>query len=166
MRNRPPVVLLVEDNPDDEALALLALGAVKVPHDVVVCRDGRAALAYMAAVNAGRDRDSVPALVLLDLKLPGIDGFDVLKAIRADGPGRLCPVVIVSTSDEPEEVHRAYVLGANAYIRKPVDFGVFAKGASVLMTFWLELNRSDHGDVSHPDRREGPPERRMHPERR
>ncbi len=136
------LILLVEDNSSDEKLTVLALEECGIANDVVVARDGAAALDFLAATGAYSDRDptELPTLVLLDLKLPKIDGLDVLRRIRADERTRLLPVVILTSSKEDEDVLQGYELGANAYVRKPVDFLEFAAAAKTLGLFWLLLN--------------------------
>jgi two-component system response regulator len=137
--------LLVEDNPSDEKLTLRAFRKADVPHDeVVVVRDGAEALDYLfgTGVYSGRDARNVPTMILLDLKLPRISGFDVLRRVRADPRTRLVPVVVLTTSTEEEDVSCCYHLGANAYVRKPVDFDEFAVAARTLSLFWLELNQT------------------------
>lgn len=135
-------ILLVEDNPDDEALTLRAFSKNKIPNPVVVARDGVEALDYLAGkgVHAGRDMSVMPAVILLDLKLPRIDGLEVLRRIRADNRTSLLPVVVLTTSKETQDIHQAYRLGANSYIRKPVDFERFIQAISQLGIYWLTLN--------------------------
>ena len=135
-------VLLVEDNPDDELLTLDALEANRVANTVVVARNGVEALDYLFAegVYAGRDPADLPSIVLLDLKLPKIDGFEVLRRIRVDKRTRLLPVVILTSSNEDEDRLKGYTLGANSYVRKPVDFDEFVKAAGQLGLYWLLLN--------------------------
>lgn len=136
-------ILLVEDNPDDEALTLRALKKNKVLSEVVVTRDGEEALDYLFAEGkyAGRDATKVPALVLLDIQLPKIDGFGVLKRIRSSELTRFLPVVILTSSIEQEDVLLGYGLGANSYIRKPVDFEKFIETVGQLGPYWLLLNQ-------------------------
>jgi two-component system response regulator len=135
-------ILLVEDNASDEKLTLVALRRSGVPNEVVVVRDGAEAIDWLYATgrHAGRDPTIRPALVLLDLKLPRIDGFDVLRRIRSDERTRLLPVVVLTASREDEDVVRSYTLGANAHVRKSVDFAEFAETARTLGRFWLLLN--------------------------
>jgi len=137
------VILLVEDNPKDEELTLRALKKSKVLNPVVVARDGVAALDYLFArgAHAGRAPAELPQLVLLDLKLPKLDGLEVLKQIRLDELTKLLPVVILTSSVEDEDVLRGYSLGANSYVRKPVEFGAFVEAVSNLGLYWLMLNR-------------------------
>ena len=137
------VILLVEDNPDDEALTLRALTKANVRNAVVVARDGVEALDYLFATgaHAGRDRRQVPELVLLDLKLPKVDGLEVLRRLRADADTRLLPVVILTSSNEERDLIDGYSLGANSYVRKPVDFGQFADAVRQLGLYWLVVNQ-------------------------
>ncbi|MBK7237757.1 MAG: response regulator [Sterolibacteriaceae bacterium] len=135
-------ILLVEDNPDDEALTLRAFAKNKIANPVVVARDGVEALDYLfgTGIHAGRDVAAKPSVVLLDLKLPRIDGLEVLRRIRADNQTRLLPVVILTTSKEQRDIFEAYSLGANSYIRKPVDFEKFIHAVGQLALYWLSLN--------------------------
>lgn len=137
-------ILLVEDNPDDELLTLDALAANRVGNEVVVARNGVEALDYMFGTGrfAGRDPTELPAVVLLDLKLPKIDGLEVLRRIRADERTRWQPVVILTSSDEEQDRIQGYSLGANSYVRKPVDFDEFVQAAGQLGLYWLLLNQS------------------------
>jgi two-component system response regulator len=136
------VILLVEDNASDEKLTLHAFKKCGVSNEVVVVRDGAAALDYVFATgqHAGRDPGALPTVVLLDLKLPRVDGLEVLRRMRADERTKLLPVVILTASKEEEDVVRSYSLGANAYVRKPVVFAAFAEAAKTLGLFWLLLN--------------------------
>lgn len=135
-------ILLVEDNPDDEALTLRAFAKHRIPNQIVVARDGVEALDYLfgSGLYADRDAGELPAVVLLDLKLPRIDGLEVLRRIRADARTALLPVVVLTTSREAQDIHEAYSLGANSYIRKPVDFEQFLLAVGQLGTYWLALN--------------------------
>jgi len=135
-------ILLVEDNPDDEALTLRAFKKNRIANEVVVARDGVEALDYLfgTGIHAGRDTTNAPAVVLLDLKLPRIDGLEVLRRLRADDRTRLLPVVVLTTSKEQQDIHEAYSLGANSYIRKPVDFEKFIHAVGQLALYWLVLN--------------------------
>lgn len=137
-------ILLVEDNPDDEALTLHALGTNKIGNPVIVARNGVEALDYLFGTGAyaGRDPRDWPAVVLLDLKLPKIDGLEVLRRIRADERTRLLPVVLLTSSNEDEDRLKGYALGANSYVRKPVDFDEFVRAAGQLGLYWLLLNES------------------------
>lgn len=135
-------ILLVEDNSDDEALTLRALKKNNIHNEVVVARDGVEALDYLfgTAVHAGRDLGIMPHLILLDLKLPKIDGLQVLQRLRGDQRTRLLPVVILTSSKEQQDVIEGYSLGANSYIRKPVDFSQFIEAVRQLGLYWLILN--------------------------
>jgi CheY-like chemotaxis protein len=134
------VILLVEDNASDEKLTLLAFKTCGVSNEIVVARDGAAALDYL--LGPGVDTAARPAIVLLDLKLPKVDGLEVLKRIRADERTKLLPVIVLTASKEDEDVLRSYSLGANAYVRKPVEFSEFAEAAKTLGLFWLLLNET------------------------
>ena len=138
------VILLVEDNPDDELLALRALKKSNVPNKVVVAHDGVEALDYLFASGSyeGRDTSSMPELVLLDLKLPRLDGLEVLKRLRSDERTRLLPVVILTSSKERSDMLEGYGLGANSYVRKPVNFEQFVNAIEQLKRYWLILNES------------------------
>lgn len=138
------VILLVEDNPDDEALTLRALKTNNIHNEVVVARDGAQALDYLFATGpyAGRDIRELPAVTLLDLKLPKIDGLDVLKRIRNDERTNMLPVVILTSSKEEQDVINGYRLGCNSYVRKPVDFDEFIQAARQLGLYWLLLNEA------------------------
>ena len=136
------VILLVEDNPDDEALTLRALRKNNITNHVVVAHDGTEALDYLfgAGMYAGRDVSDTPQLILLDLKLPKIDGLEVLRRLRADDQTRLLPVVILTSSNEEKDLVNSYGLGANSYVRKPVDFNHFMEAVNQLGLYWLLLN--------------------------
>lgn len=140
MNMRP--ILLVEDNPDDEALALRAFKKLKISNKVIVARDGVEALDYLFATgeHAGRATTELPALVLLDLKLPRIDGLEVLRRLRANELTHILPVVILTSSKEEQDMVQGYNLGANSYVRKPVDYNEFVSAVSQLGVFWLLLN--------------------------
>jgi two-component system response regulator len=142
MDTQAKVILLVEDNPDDELLTLRALRKNNILNDVVVARDGVEALDYLfgEGSHAGRDTGNPPQLVLLDLKLPKLDGLEVLKRIRADPRTRFQPVVILTTSNEDQDIIASYELGANSFIRKPVDFEQFMEAVRQLGLYWLVLN--------------------------
>jgi two-component system response regulator len=135
-------ILLVEDNPADEKLTLRAFKQCGVANEIVVVRDGVEALDYLFCTGAfaARDPRDPPAVILLDLKLPKLDGLEVLRQLRADDRTKLLPVVILTSSKQDEDVARSYELGANAYVRKPVDFGEFAAATKTLGLFWLVLN--------------------------
>jgi two-component system response regulator len=136
------VILLVEDNPDDEALTLRALKKNNIKNEVVVARDGVEALDYLAGSGkwATRDANLVPQVVLLDLKLPKVDGLEVLRRLRADSRTKLLPVVILTTSNEEQDRLQGYDLGANSYVRKPVDLNQFIEAIRQLGLYWLILN--------------------------
>ena len=130
------VILLVEDNPDDEALTKRALKANNIGNEVMVARDGEEAIEYLF----GNDSREPPAVILLDLKLPKVDGLEVLKRIRESQRTRLLPVVILTSSKEEQDIVSGYSLGANSYVRKPVDFDEFVRATSQLGMYWLLLN--------------------------
>jgi CheY-like chemotaxis protein len=136
-------ILLVEDNPDDEALIVRAMAQNKLLNEIVVARDGLEALDYLFAEgqHAGRDISQQPALVLLDIQLPKLDGFGVLKRLRANDNTRFISVVILTSSAEQEDILKGYGLGANSYIRKPVDFDEFIETVGQLGPYWLLLNQ-------------------------
>jgi two-component system response regulator len=136
------VILLVEDNPDDEALTLRALRKHNVTNEVIVMRDGAEALDWLFSRggHANRPPDMVPQVILLDLKLPKVDGLEVLRRIRQDDRTKLLPVVILTSSKEEEDILNGYRLGANSYVRKPVDFVEFTDAVRQLGLFWLLLN--------------------------
>lgn len=138
------VILLVEDNPDDELLTLDALASNNIGNPVVVARNGVEALDYMFATgeHQGRNVSELPSIVLLDLKLPKIDGLEVLRQIREDERTKLQPVAILTSSNEEEDRIKGYSLGANSYVRKPVDFDEFVRAAGQLGLYWLLLNQS------------------------
>ena len=135
-------ILLVEDNPSDEKLTVRAFKKAGVVNEIVVVRDGAEALDYVFGTgsHAGRDVTELPWVVLLDLKLPRIDGLEVLRRIRANDRTKLLPVVVLTSSKEDEDIARSYSLGANAYVRKPVEFAEFVEAAKTLGLFWLLLN--------------------------
>ena len=136
-------ILLVEDNPDDEALTLRALKRSSIPNEVVVVRDGVEAVDYLLGEGAFTSSPPAPPkVILLDLNLPKLDGLGVLRRIRADQRTRLIPVVILSSSDEEQDRLQAYSLGANSYVRKPVDFEQVLIAAAQLGLYWLLLNES------------------------
>lgn len=136
-------ILLIEDNPDDVELTRIAFAEAGIGHQLVVVRDGAEALDYLFAQgrHAGRDVHDQPAIVLLDLNLPKLDGREVLQAIRGDARTRALPVVVLTTSDEPFDVEATYALGVNSYIRKPVDFEQFVAAVKQIGLYWLVLNQ-------------------------
>ena len=138
------IILLAEDNPDDVKLTLRALKKSNILNEVVIAEDGVEALDYLFGTGkfAGRDTSVKPQLVLLDLKMPRLDGLEVLHRIRADERTALLPVVILTTSNEDRDRIESYKLGANSYIRKPVDFNQFVDAVQQLGLYWLVLNES------------------------
>lgn len=136
------IILLVEDNPKDELLTLRALKKCNLANEIAVMHDGAEALDYLFAKGdyASRDVNDLPTVVLLDLKLPKIDGLEVLRQIRADERTRRLPVVILTSSDEEKDIIAGYELGANSYVRKPVAFGDFSKAVAELGRYWLITN--------------------------
>ena len=137
------IILLVEDNPDDEALTLRAFKKNNIGNEVIVARDGAEALDYLFGngESAGRGKRTIsPAIILLDLKLPKIDGLEVLRRLRDDARTKLLPVIILTSSKEEQDLLNGYRLGANSYIRKPVDFGQFIEAVRQLGLYWLVLN--------------------------
>lgn len=136
------IILLVEDNPDDEELTLMALKQHHILNEVVVVRDGEEALDYLFGTGnfAGRDPKQLPQLVLLDLKLPKVSGLEVLERLRAEPRTSLIPVVILTSSSEEEDILASYRLRANSYVRKPVEFHRFAEAVRQLGMYWLLLN--------------------------
>jgi two-component system response regulator len=137
-------ILLVEDNSDDEALTLRALKKNNIKNEVVIARDGAEALEYLFGTGkyAGRNTSLTPQVVLLDLKLPKVDGLEVLRRVRADQRTKLLPVVILTSSNEEQDRIDGYGLGANSYVRKPVDFSQFMDAARQLGLYWLILNEA------------------------
>jgi two-component system response regulator len=141
---RKKVILLVEDNPDDELLTLRALKRSNVLNEVVVVRDGAEALDYLfgTGAHAGREPSRMPQVILLDLRLPKVDGLEVLKRLREDERTRILPVVVLTSSDEEQDIVNSYSLGANSYVRKPVDFAQFSEAVRQLGLYWLLLNQN------------------------
>jgi len=135
-------ILLVEDNPDDVQLTLRALKKNKIMNEIIVAQDGVEALDYLFGTGkfSGRDMSVMPQLILLDLKMPKMDGLEVLHRIRAHERTKLLPVVVLTTSSEDEDRLESYKLGANSYVRKPVDFNQFAEAVNQLGLYWLVLN--------------------------
>lgn len=136
------VILLVEDNPKDEELTLRALKRSNVLNEVIVAHDGLEALDYLFSrgAHAGRDPEAMPHVVLLDLKLPKLDGLEVLRALRADHRTKLLPVVVLTSSKEDQDLIQSYSLGANSYVQKPVDFAQFVEAVRYLGLYWLVMN--------------------------
>ena len=153
MNTRP--ILLVEDNPDDEALALRAFKKLNISNTIVVARDGVEALDYLFGTGQHTDKPPLPAVILLDLKLPKLDGLQVLQRIRAHEATRILPVVILTSSREDRDIVQGYNLGANSYVRKPVDYNEFVSAVSELGIFWLLLNELP---ATFPDARCSAPE--------
>ena len=135
---RGKIILLVEDNPDDEALMLRALKKNNIANEIVVAHDGQEALDFLAS----RPAEQLPELVLLDLKLPRIDGLEVLKRMRADERTKHVPVVVLTTSVEQRDIVSSYEFGANSFVQKPVDFSEFVEATRQLGTYWLLLNKT------------------------
>lgn len=135
-------ILLVEDNPDDEELTLMALKQSNILNDVFVARDGVEALDYLFGTgpHQGRDLSLMPAIVLLDLKLPKVDGLEVLRRIRENPSTRYIPVIVLTSSKEEQDIAASYHLGCNSYVRKPVNFAQFAEATRQLGLYWLLLN--------------------------
>jgi CheY-like chemotaxis protein len=146
MEVKAPVILLIEDNLDDEALTLRAFRKSNLRNEVKVARDGAEALDYLFGTGDYTERDAsdTPYLILLDLKLPKVDGLQVLQRIRGDERTRLLPVVVLTSSREQEDMIRSYSLGANSYVRKPVDFNRFVEAIQNLGLYWLVLNESPY----------------------
>lgn len=137
MSSRTQVIVLIEDNPDDEILTVRALKQSGIANQMVVLRDGVEALEYLLS-----SEQQLPHLVLLDLKLPRVDGLEVLKRLRSEPRTALLPIVILTSSKEERDLVESYRLGANSYIRKPVDFGQFSESVRQLGLYWLVLNES------------------------
>jgi two-component system response regulator len=146
------MILLIEDNADDEALTLRALKKNNVSNEVVVAHDGVEALDFLFGTGPyeGRDLTLTPEIILLDLKLPKVDGLEVLRRIRADESTRLLPVVILTSSNEEQDRITGYGLGANSYVRKPVDFNQFIEGVRQLGLYWLILNEPPPRPIKRP----------------
>jgi CheY-like chemotaxis protein len=145
MTHRP--ILLVEDNPDDIALTRRAFKQTKIANELVVVEDGAEALEYMFATGsyAGRDTSMTPAIILLDLNLPKVNGLEVLQHLRADERTRRIPIIILTTSNEERDLVESYDLGANSFVRKPVDFQQFTEAVRQLGMYWLVLNEAPPG---------------------
>ncbi|HYA85490.1 MAG TPA: response regulator [Nitrospirota bacterium] len=142
MKNK--IILLAEDNPDDVQLTLRALKKSKIMNEVVVTHDGVEALEYLFGTGtyAGRDTKILPQVFLLDLKMPRMDGLELLKRIRSDERTKFLPVVVLTTSSEDKDLVESYKLGANSFVRKPVDFDQFADAIKQLGLYWLVLNET------------------------
>jgi CheY-like chemotaxis protein len=140
----PKIILLVEDNPDDEALTLRALRKNNILNDIIVARDGAEALDlfFGGGIFNGNGQNVLPAVVILDLKLPKVDGLDVLKRLRSDARTKIVPVVVLTSSNDEQDILNSYGLGANSFIRKPVDFIKFVEVASNIGLYWLVMNES------------------------
>ena len=140
-------ILLVEDNPDDEELTKRALLKSNIANEIIVARDGQEAIDYIFAKGSFKDRNirDLPVLVLLDLKLPKVDGLEVLREIRASDWTRTMPVVVLTSSKEDEDIIKSYQTGANSYIVKPVDFKQFSEAIVALGVYWLVLNEPPRG---------------------
>jgi two-component system, response regulator len=138
------LILLVEDNPDDVALTMLAFKKSNILNEVVVAKDGVEALEYLFGTGKyeGRDMNIKPQLILLDLKMPKMDGLEVLQRMRSDERTKLLPVVVLTTSSEDKDRIESYKLGANSYIRKPVDFIQFAEAVRQLGLYWIVMNEA------------------------
>jgi two-component system response regulator len=145
--NRGSIILLVEDNADDVELTLRAFRKSKILNEITVVSDGVEALDYLFAsgAHAGRDPKSVPEVILLDLNLPKIGGLEVLRRMRADERTRRIPVVVLTSSNEERDILKSYDLGANSFVRKPVDFSQFVEAARQLGLYWLVLNEPPPG---------------------
>ena len=137
MRN---AILLVEDNPNDEKLTLRAFKKSNIENEIVTARDGEEALDYLLGTDQTQEARALPALVLLDLNLPRVSGLEVLRRLRADERTKHLPIVILTSSKEDEDIVNGYALGANAYVRKPVEFSQFIDAARTLGLFWLLMN--------------------------
>jgi two-component system, response regulator len=140
-------ILLIEDNPDDEALALRAMSKMNIVNQVIVARDGAEALDFLFATGSYTNRkpQDLPAVILLDLKLPKVDGLEVLRRLRSKELTRLIPVVVLTNSNEEQDIIHSYSLGANSYVRKPVDFQAFTSLVGQLGNYWLRINETPPG---------------------
>ena len=146
MKNTDKIILLVEDNPDDELLTLMAFKENNIVNEVVVARDGAEALEYLFGDGTDTQQEvkRLPQVILLDLKLPKVDGLQVLEKIRSHPRTRLLPVVILTSSKEEVDIVKSYQLGANSYVRKPVDFEQFSEAIKQLGMYWLALNEASN----------------------
>ncbi|MBF0407093.1 MAG: response regulator [Candidatus Riflebacteria bacterium] len=144
------IILLVEDNPDDEMLTLRAFKKKKIEYDIIVAHDGAEALDFFSGkgIFEGRDVKQLPSIILLDLKLPKVDGLEVLKHLRANEATKLVPVIILTTSSEQQDILSSYNLGGNSFIRKPVDFDKFIYAVEQIGLYWLFLNEPPVSDSS------------------
>jgi two-component system, response regulator len=145
-----PYILLVEDNPDDEELTLMSLRKHDLAYNIIVVRDGVEAIEFMHGEGqyAGRDLASAPTVILLDLKLPKLDGLGVLKRLRADPRTRRQPVVVLTSSSQDADIVSSYQLGANSYVRKPVEFNSFMEAVGNLGVYWTRINTPVPGQTS------------------
>ncbi|MCB1647167.1 MAG: response regulator [Pseudomonadales bacterium] len=141
--DKAPKILLVEDNPDDELLTIAALEMSNLVNEIQVCRDGLEALDYLYCRGkyADRDKSDLPALILLDINMPKVSGLDVLRELRSQDSTKRTPVVMLTTSQEDSDLVESYDLGANSYVKKPVDFEEFSQAVSRLGFYWLLLNK-------------------------
>lgn len=155
LRLNTSTILLVEDNPDDELLTLRAMKKKQIANPVIVARDGVEALDYLFGTGpySAKSKEELPVVILLDLKLPKIDGLEVLRRIRTNEKTRLIPVVILTTSNEERDVLTSYALGANSYVRKPVDFEQFTDAVGQLGMYWLLINHPPDLRVSQQETR-------------
>lgn len=146
------LILLVEDNPTDEKLTVMAFQKCSVAHELVILRDGAETLDYLFGTGTYADRGpgTPPHLILLDLRLPRIGGFDVIRRVRASEITRLVPIVVLTASKEEEDIAMSYGLGANAYVRKPVDFRRFVEAVDAMAVFWLTLNEYGSRSQGYP----------------
>jgi len=146
MYTKEDTILLVEDNPDDVELTLRAFRKNNIANDIVIARDGAEALEYLFGngVHADRDANDMPRIILLDLKMPKVDGLQVLERLRADERTRLTPVVILTSSKEEQDLVSGYKSGANSYVRKPVDFNEFTEAVRQIGLYWLLINETPH----------------------
>jgi two-component system response regulator len=147
MNRSGQIILLVDDNPDDVEMTLMAFRKTNIVNEVVVATDGQAALDYLFGTGAWEGRDSLvmPHMVLLDLNMPRVGGLQVLRRMRADPRTKLLPVVILTTSSEDKDIISSYDLGANSYVRKPVDFEQFVEAVRNLGLYWLVINERPPG---------------------
>lgn len=146
MKNKEKIILLVEDNPDDELLTLMAFKDNNITNEIVIARDGAEALEYLFGneTESQAEGDNLPQVVLLDINLPKVNGLEVLQQIRSHPRTRLLPVVILTSSKEEVDIIKSYRLGANSYVRKPVDFEQFSEAIKQLGLYWLSLNEASN----------------------